>query len=1002
MIGLVLAMVWARRGQAVTLALLALFGVAAAVAAPAYLRTADRAVAAGQIRTALPEDLTVSVVARQVDRRSLEPGAEPPGPDLERDGSVLLDLPGFDHIHSVEYRTVGLEPVEGVSTRVVHRQRVCDHLVMTAGRCLAGESDIVLGEKTGRRLGVAPGEPIELSFALYKEMPPRYVPEGAPKRLVIAGFYRVPEPRDAFWGDNGYFRPGTERGLDEVAFISGATMAAMDHGQVEATLDAYAGPGALAVDRLPAVRDGIDDLRAEVARAGGAVDLRGRLPATLTRIDAGQAAAHQIVPVLAIALVLLACLTIYLAVLYSTEGRRPELAVVALRGARWGQRWALATGENVLAILAGSLAGCVAGQVLVDALAAWRFPDVGSDFGLGSLRWAPVAAGAAVLTALFAERRQVSAPVAELLRRAPRVPGIARAVAAELVVVALAAVAVLQLSGQLRGVGTAAAALVLVAGAQVAARLLVPLAAIGSRQALRRGRLGVALAGFQLSRRPGAIRLFALVTAAVAVTGYAAAAIDVAARGRATEAFTGTGAARVLHLAPTSRQNLLAAVRAVDPSGSFALAAVRLPGVDGGPVAVAVDTTRLGAVAEWPREGPAPSAVREALRPDAPPPPAFDGVRISAEVTATFEPGKYVTLTAILSPRNGGEDQRVEFGELRPGRHQYQRPVPACARGCTLNTLRITGGQGTIDAGGTIAVHRLTGAGVLATPERWRASEGGTIGTAGDGLLIKVASLAETTDGLLVQPVTTPYPLPVATAGIAALRGFEGLDHRNVPVVVRLPVPVVPGAGSPAILADLDYADRLAADGLPSTEPMVWLNAHAPADLGDQLAAHGVTVVGETRADQVRRSLDEQGPAIAMVFYGMVAGLATVLAAGTLVLAATVDRNRRVEDLSALRNQGLTRAAVRQATLWTYPALVAVAATAGIGVALGGWWLTGWALPLAGLEPSSLSTAQAPRLPVVVATSLGSAALLAVVAGLAGHRTLRRTGPGPSRPRRPA
>jgi putative ABC transport system permease protein len=50
--------------------------------------------------------------------------------------------------------------------------------------------------------------------------------------------------------------------------------------------------------------------------------------------------------VLAVCLVLLSCLTIFLAVGYGTEGRRPELAVVALRGARWGQRWWLATGEN--------------------------------------------------------------------------------------------------------------------------------------------------------------------------------------------------------------------------------------------------------------------------------------------------------------------------------------------------------------------------------------------------------------------------------------------------------------------------------------------------------------------------------------------------------------------------------------------------------------------------------------------------------------------------------
>jgi len=89
----------------------------------------------------------------------------------------------------------------------------------------------------------------------------------------------------------------------------------------------------------------------------------------------------------------------------------------------------------------------------------------------------------------------------------------------------------------------------------------------------------------------------------------------------------------------------------------------------------------------------------------------------------------------------------------------------------------------------------------------------------------------------------------------------------------------------------------------------------------------------------------------------MVACLATALAAGALVLAAAVDRGRRVEDLSALRGQGLTRAALRTATLWTYPVLVAVAVVVGTGIGLLGWSLTGWALPVAGIDPALVPAA---------------------------------------------
>ncbi|MET8148768.1 hypothetical protein ACIBSW_17750 [Actinoplanes sp. NPDC049668] len=65
MISLVLAMVWTRRGQALTLALLALLAVSAAVASPAYLAAADRAVAAEQIATATPAERGIVISAAQ-------------------------------------------------------------------------------------------------------------------------------------------------------------------------------------------------------------------------------------------------------------------------------------------------------------------------------------------------------------------------------------------------------------------------------------------------------------------------------------------------------------------------------------------------------------------------------------------------------------------------------------------------------------------------------------------------------------------------------------------------------------------------------------------------------------------------------------------------------------------------------------------------------------------------------------------------------------------------
>jgi hypothetical protein len=278
---------------------------------------------------------------------------------------------------------------------------------------------------------------------------------------------------------------------------------------------------------------------------------------------------------------------------------------------------------------------------------------------------------------------------------------------------------------------------------------------------------------------------------------------------------------------------------------------------------------------------------------------------------------------------------------------------------------------------------------VLAAADRWRISDGGKLTTGPSGLTVEIASLNGLPHGVFVQPTGVPDPLPVATAGDVASATVLGLDARALPIASALRLPAVPGVGTPAVLADLDYADRLATDATPATTAQVWLSPGAPADILDRLRSAGLVVTADTRATQVRARLDEQGPALALWFYILVGVLAAALAAGALVLAAAVDRARRIEDLSALRAQGLPRTAVRRATLWTYPVMVGGAVVAGMAIALLGWRLTGWALPLAGLHPPALPFPALPGALSLLVTAVLSFAVLSGVAILAGRRTLR-------------
>jgi putative ABC transport system permease protein len=304
-----------------------------------------------------------------------------------------------------------------------------------------------------------------------------------------------------------------------------------------------------------------------------------------------------------------------------------------------------------------------------------------------------------------------------------------------------------------------------------------------------------------------------------------------------------------------------------------------------------------------------------------------------------------------------------------------------------------TGVTGRITINGLRTVNPARGvltAAQLAEAGHWRRAGPATLAGGPDGLRIDVnAPGGFPASGLVVQPVDTPYPLPVASAGTAYANAISGLDGRTLPVTRPVRLPAVPAAGVRATLVDLEYADRLSATGGDATHPQVWLSDRAPADILDQLSAHGLVVTSDVRATEIRDQLDQQGPALALWFYVLAGCLATALAAGALILAATVDRGRRVEDLSALRAQGLGRGALRQATLWTYPVLVAIAVLAGVGIALLAWWLTGWALPLAGLDPPPLPLPAWPRAWVVGGTGVVVLVVLALVAYVAGRRTLK-------------
>ncbi|WP_433218705.1 hypothetical protein ACQP00_13195 [Dactylosporangium sp. CS-047395] len=1007
MISLLLSMLRARRGQAVVLALLALFAVAAAVAAPAYLQAVDRSIVAGQVATAPARERSLTITAR-VNLRQDD------GFDFADVASGLVELPGFEQVYGQEFPAVGIEPDRVRASRVTYRQDVCAHLTIVAGRCVAGAGDVVLGERTAARLGLGPGDPITLTYASLggSSSLPTYFADGVPAPLVVAGTYRATDAGEAYWGGHGYFDPDTTGAPGEPVFGGAATVAGMDHGTTEASLDLTAGPGALTAAALPDTRRRLGELRDRATRLGQGIVVSTKLPDLFARIDRSQELARRSVPAGAAPLLLLAYAVLFIAADYATQGRRPELAVVALRGTRWWTRWWLTLGEGLAAILLGGLAGCVAGQLLVGAVVAWRFPGVEVPvFTVEALRYAPVALLGAIAAALVAQRRHLAAPVAGLLRRVRGRTATWRVRAGEAVVAVLAAAATAQLfltGGSLTGVAVVAPALVILALALATARAVTPLARLVGGWALRRGRVTTALAAFQLSRRPGAQRLILLLVAAVGVLGYAVTATDLAARDRDLAAQVATGAPRVLSVASIGREQLLQAVRAADPRAEYAMAVTEMPrGRPGEPPRLAVDTTRLAAASTWlgAYGDVDPARLATLLRP-----PVREvgltipGQDLTVDATVTgARPDNPVSLRLVLAGPKGRAN--VDLGAVHNGPGTYQQRVADCADGCRLvgvhlvtldpaaTATRITVVLNTLR---TINPPRTAATGAeLADLGRWRAADA-TLTAAPDGLRIGVDAPDGLPNGAWVQPAEVQLPLPVAST--AATTTISGLDNLDVPATVAVRLAAVPRLGTDGTLVDLEYAERLATDAGLADEPEVWLGPAAPPDVLNRLAAEGLVVVADTGVGDTRARLAAQGPALSLWFHVLAGALAVLLAAGGLALVIAVDRRDRRADLAALRTQGLSRRAAGRVALWTYPALVLAAAPPGLATALIAWHLTGWALPLFGEAMPELPLPHWPTGPALPLTWLLTLALLIAVAAA----TARATTAPPRRAAAPA
>ena len=442
----------------------------------------------------------------------------------------------------------------------------------------------------------------------------------------------------------------------------------------------------------------------------------------------------------------------------------------------------------------------------------------------------------------------------------------------------------------------------------------------------------------------------------------------------------------MLTVAEVRPAQLLRTVRSVDPGGSFAMAVVRVDPAPTGRQLLAVDATRLARVAFWPRGNGELTAVAAAaaLRPPTPAPLVVQGTRFVVTATAdeveVRTPSESLNLQVTVSPMDGSPSLTQDLGPLRTGRQIYQADVD-CARGCRLSGLAVApsgpveGSFRLVFNGISVDDRELAAATELAG---WRVRNPGVLQVrpAAEGLEVSAISSLFQLDRLRLLPPDAPVPLPVLdpAAVVAPVLDLASGDHV---LAARAGQPrAVPRFGSNGALADLEYLTRLGDLAVPSRSGEIWLGPQAPADAADRFRAAGLTLSGERRlADELATAA--RGPSAAGVrFLFVVAVLGLVLGAAGLVLVASVERPARADELRWLRQQGLSRRQTRQAAVFGYAVVVAIAAVLGWICAAVVWALTADRLPL--LDTAD-PDAVIPDLPGAGALAIGAAGAAALL-----------------------
>jgi putative ABC transport system permease protein len=886
---------------------------------------------------------------------------------------------------------------------LVARSGSCTHLVIVAGSCASHNGAVVLSTRSAALLGVA----------LHGSLSAEFTDSARTVRLTVAGLYAPTNAAQPYWWGSNYFPFGTGTSarptLDD-AFTTARTI------QADAPANLVFNQMQVPFVGRPLPVDSVATLKGALARYQRTVAVN---PGVLATTDIGRYLSHaataehvagSVIVVVVLEMVLLVTVVLYFVASRTAAERGSDVRLALVKGFRTRSTVALSLAEPLAMVAAATPVGLLVAWVAGDACAAALFgAGVGASVTLLAVGAALGGWLAGTVAVVLANRRVVAdseLDVAEQLSRRGRgvrtvvettAVAVAGAAFVELAVVGVSATSPSSGADPLSALAPGLSALALgVLGARI---LPGALGAIGRATTTLRS-VAWTLATRRVARQPEFTAQIVVLSMAAALAVFAMSGWWISARNRTVQDSYAVGASRVLTVSVRPGVDFLSAVRAADPAGHAAMAAVVERASDG--TTLAVDAGRMNGVVSWPAgvgAGGLEAVARHLVPTGLAPPVELSGAAVELKVDSTGSVQPPPQLSLGLFDVAYQTAQQVPLGALVPGNATYAASLAGlCPLRCRLADIALTWNPSPLQSTGAASIgldvtglSQLVGTAWQPLPAhldqagRWANPTGGaTLSSSSAGLDAAVV-LDPSGASVDIAPDDVPTAIPaVVTSSVAGLNpggaralSIVGLDGATVTARSVGVVPALPRVGATAVLVDLATAQRLLSGPFVDTTTEVWLSASAPKDIVSRLAEQGVTVVGVDDLHMRLRATAHGGVELAYRLFFIAGIVAGAMGVGATGFGVVVGARRRQGELAAMAWVGVPPRSLRR-SLWAEEAL-ATGAGLLLGTAAG---LVAAAVAL-GSVPEFVSLGPGPPLEMGLPAGVVAAVVAGLVAALA-------------------